>query len=108
MDGSVTREVLLSAIPATMGVIYTDDDVDDVLTSVCDRHCPGNKVPVSGRVRHAMATKACRRSIMIGTALDMRTMREVVARLAWLEQPWNCPHGRPTIRRISSLANLNL
>ena len=26
------------------------------------------------------------------------------AQLARLEQPWNCPHGRPTMRHLGSLS----
>ncbi|KPA86083.1 mismatch repair protein PMS1 putativemismatch repair protein [Leptomonas pyrrhocoris] len=58
-------------------------------------------------VWHSMATKACRSSIMIGTALTMKTMRQVVRRLGELEQPWNCPHGRPTLRLLGNLADLH-
>ncbi|EPY25631.1 DNA mismatch repair protein PMS2 [Strigomonas culicis] len=54
-------------------------------------------------VWHSLATKACRSSIMIGTALSERTMRQMVDRLGELEKPWNCPHGRPTMRHLMQL-----
>nr|CCC93204.1 mismatch repair protein [Trypanosoma congolense IL3000] len=57
-------------------------------------------------VWHSMATKACRSSIMIGTVLSEKTMRSVVSRLSELEQPWNCPHGRPTLRHIARISSL--
>ena len=50
-----------------------------------------------------LASRACRSSIMIGRALDGRTMRAVLAHLADLEAPWNCPHGRPTMRHLALL-----
>lgn len=40
------------------------------------------------------ASRACRGSIMIGTALSENEMAKVVERLAEVEHPWNCPHGR--------------
>ena len=40
---------------------------------------------------------------MIGTALDAPKMRALVAQLADLDQPWNCPHGRPTLRHLADL-----
>jgi DNA mismatch repair protein PMS2 len=52
-----------------------------------------------------LASRACRKSIMIGTAIGMKEMNEVVSHMADLDQPWNCPHGRPTLRH---LFNLNL
>ena len=42
---------------------------------------------------------------MIGTALDMKTMYSLVGHMAQMDQPWNCPHGRPTMRH---LINLNM
>jgi len=47
------------------------------------------------------ASRACRSSIMIGTALSQKEMEKIVRRLADVEHPWNCPHGRPTMRHVS-------
>jgi hypothetical protein len=40
-----------------------------------------------------LAMRACRSSIMIGKALNLRQMRRVLDNLATLQAPWNCPHG---------------
>ena len=50
-----------------------------------------------------IASRACRGSIMIGRALHPRAQRAVLDHLADLEQPWNCPHGRPTMRHLALL-----
>jgi DNA mismatch repair protein PMS2 len=50
-----------------------------------------------------LANRACRGSIMIGTALSNREMEKVVRRLQDVNQPWNCPHGRPTMRHVRDL-----
>ena len=55
------------------------------------------------RIRAMLASRACRKSIMIGTALSPQEMRRVVDHLATLDRPWRCPHGRPTIRHLASL-----
>jgi hypothetical protein len=55
------------------------------------------------RVRAMLASRACRSSIMIGRALDGPSMRRITARLANLDAPWNCPHGRPTMRHLAVL-----
>ncbi len=34
-------------------------------------------------------------------------MQKVVANLAEIEQPWNCPHGRPTMRHLVDLTTLH-
>jgi len=52
------------------------------------------------------ASRACRSAIMIGTALKQAEMEGVVHRLQGVEQPWNCPHGRPTLRHLVDLVGL--
>lgn len=49
------------------------------------------------------ASRACRTSIMIGTALSNKEMEKVVQRLSGLDHPWNCPHGRPTMRHVGDV-----
>jgi DNA mismatch repair ATPase MutL len=49
------------------------------------------------------ASRACRTSIMIGTALSRKEMDKIVQRLADVEHPWNCPHGRPTMRHVGDV-----
>lgn len=55
------------------------------------------------KVRAMLAMRACRGSIMIGTALSHAQMSQIVTRLAALDAPWNCPHGRPTMRHVCAL-----
>ncbi|KRH92929.1 DNA mismatch repair protein - MLH2/PMS1/Pms2 family, partial [Pseudoloma neurophilia] len=55
-----------------------------------------NAEDLNSEISQYFATKACRMSIMIGQKLNHTKMTEIVRRLAELEKPWNCPHGRPT------------
>ena len=55
------------------------------------------------KIRAMLAMRACRSSIMVGTVLTYQQMRMIVSRLAELDGPWNCPHGRPTLRHVCSL-----
>ena len=64
---------------------------------------PGSRVPRPSRVRSVLASRACRSSIMIGKHLTLGTMRRVVSNLSNLQSPWNCPHGRPTMRHLCVL-----
>jgi hypothetical protein len=43
---------------------------------------------------------------MIGTALNQGEMELIVERLVDVDQPWNCPHGRPTMRHVADLIPL--
>lgn len=52
------------------------------------------------------ASRACRSAVMIGTALKTQEMRTIVSQLVEIEQPWNCPHGRPTMRHLVSMKSV--
>jgi DNA mismatch repair protein PMS2 len=49
------------------------------------------------------ASRACRSSIMIGTALSSREMEAVVRKLATVVDPFHCAHGRPNQHSLGSL-----
>jgi len=34
-------------------------------------------------------------------------MKRVVSQLGTIEYPWNCPHGRPTMRHLVNLSYIN-
>ncbi|MBR4445242.1 MAG: DNA mismatch repair endonuclease MutL [Solobacterium sp.] len=46
--------------------------------------------------RKKIATMACHHSIRFNRSLTMEEMREVVRQLALCDNPYHCPHGRPT------------
>ena len=46
--------------------------------------------------RKKIATMACHHSIRFNRSLTMEEMREVVRQLSLCENPYHCPHGRPT------------
>ena len=60
----------------------------------------GSKPPKLPKLDRLFASRACRSSVMIGMALDRRRMTSIVRNLESLDQPWNCPHGRPTMRHL--------
>ncbi|KAL9582719.1 MAG: hypothetical protein Q9212_003140, partial [Teloschistes hypoglaucus] len=60
-------------------------------------------IPRPSRTRRLLASRACRSSIMIGKTLQKRQMQTVVRHMGEIEKPWNCPHGRPTMRHLLGL-----
>jgi hypothetical protein len=52
------------------------------------------------------ASRACRNSIMIGHALSRKQMETVVSKMQNVDQPWDCPHGRPTIRHVTNVNHM--
>ncbi|OMJ86272.1 hypothetical protein SteCoe_12258 [Stentor coeruleus] len=59
------------------------------------------------KYRNMFASRACRQAVMIGTSLETRKMNDILNNLSTLNHPWNCPHGRPTIRLLRSLPQSN-
>lgn len=47
--------------------------------------------------KHAIATMACHSSIRFNRSLTMEEMNRVIEDLGKCEQPFHCPHGRPTL-----------
>ena len=66
------------------------------------------KLFLSDSVLKYIATKACRMSIMIGDTLNDLKMRSIINNMSNLISPWNCPHGRPTMRFLYNISNSHL
>ncbi|KAF9423758.1 hypothetical protein BGZ94_008183 [Podila epigama] len=64
------------------------------------------KVVRCSKVRNLFASRACRRSVMIGHVLNHGQMKRIVRHMGEIDQPWNCPHGRPTMRHLLDLAQM--
>lgn len=60
-------------------------------------------IPRPSRVRKMFAMRACRSSVMIGKSLAKPQMAKLVRNMGTIEKPWNCPHGRPTMRHLCGL-----
>lgn len=97
-----TQKVKLTSLPVSKNWTFGKEDVDELVFMLSDS--PGVQCRPS-RVRQMFASRACRKSVMIGTALSHPDMTKLVKHMEELDQPWNCPHGRPTMRH---LFNLNL
>ncbi|CAK1586334.1 unnamed protein product [Parnassius mnemosyne] len=106
IDGNAlpTKRVKLLTIPMSKNWIFGKDDIEELLFMLRENqseHCRPS------RVRAMFASRACRKSVMIGTALSKADMKKLVDHMAEIDKPWNCPHGRPTIRHLVNLAMVN-
>uniref|UniRef100_A0A8B9C5X3 Mismatch repair endonuclease PMS2 n=2 Tax=Anser TaxID=8842 RepID=A0A8B9C5X3_9AVES len=99
-DAPVTQRVKLISLPTSKNWTFGPQDIDEMIFMLSD--CPGVMCRPS-RVRQMFASRACRKSVMIGTALNIQEMRKLITHMGEIEHPWNCPHGRPTMRHIVSL-----
>uniref|UniRef100_A0A2K6DBX7 PMS1 homolog 2, mismatch repair system component n=1 Tax=Macaca nemestrina TaxID=9545 RepID=A0A2K6DBX7_MACNE len=64
------------------------------------RDQPGQRA-APARVRGQGAAERC--CVMIGTALNTSEMKKLITHMGEMDHPWNCPHGRPTMRHIANL-----
>jgi len=96
-----SQRVALLGVPQSRNWSFGREDVDELLFMLSD--APGTMCRPS-RVRAMLASRACRQSVMVGTALPRPLMRRLLRHMALLCHPWACPHGRPTVRHLANLA----
>uniref|UniRef100_A0A8C5BP27 Mismatch repair endonuclease PMS2 n=1 Tax=Gadus morhua TaxID=8049 RepID=A0A8C5BP27_GADMO len=99
-EAQVMERVKLVSLPTSKNWTFGPADIEELIFMLSDS--PGVMCRPS-RVRQMFASRACRKSVMIGTALSVSEMKKLVVHMGEIEQPWNCPHGRPTMRHLVSL-----
>jgi len=98
------QRLALKTIPYSRNTTFGVSDVHELISLLEER--PG-VICRPSRLNAMFASRACRMSLMIGTALDHTKMKRVLEHAATLEQPWNCPHGRPTMRHLHDMTPLH-
>ena len=102
----IGEDIKLKTIPMSRNTIFGKSDVDELLHILNEGSDVLGGTPRPSKVRSMFASRACRSSVMIGDALSKKDMYRLVSQLSTLEQPWNCPHGRPTLRHLVNLTIL--
>lgn len=109
-DSPVGSRCVLTALPLSRETAFSLEDLEELIAILAE--APGgsgsstDSVPYIARpskVRKMFAMRACRSSVMIGKALTMSQMYGLVRHMGELDKPWNCPHGRPTMRHLCRL-----
>jgi len=84
---------LLRGIPADFSPGQSERLLMDVVEAIMERGKAGD-----AETRHALASLlACKAAIKAGEKLSMEAMQILIARLARADEPYTCPHGRPTM-----------
>ena len=81
------RRLRLKTVPMSKSVTFGADDVYELISLLTTR--PGVMCRPS-RLRAMFASRACRKAVMIGTALDKTQMHQLVKQMSGLDQP--CAH----------------
>jgi DNA mismatch repair protein MutL len=88
------------SVPATESRLDSPQAVYDLLTDLFAIRRPLRNSTTRDEV---LKLFACRRSIKSGKEMDRSEMRRLLIDLSACENPKTCPHGRPTMIRISKL-----
>ena len=89
--------LILREIPLWMKDVEEETFLQDVL----DNFRNERKSSYAKMEKKKIATMACHHSIRFNRALTMDEMREVVRQLDACDNPYHCPHGRPTFVILS-------
>ncbi|EMD32702.1 hypothetical protein CERSUDRAFT_161174 [Gelatoporia subvermispora B] len=88
----------LLAQPISKNTVFDMKDLEELLHLMHDR--PTGHMVRCSKARAMFAMRACRKSYMVGTPLNRHQMTSVVRHMGFMDQPWHCPHGRPTMRHL--------
>ncbi|KAJ2857071.1 ATP-binding mismatch repair protein [Coemansia erecta] len=94
------KRINLMSQPFIDQTLFNQSDLMELVGKLCVNP---ESAPRCERARKMFASRACRKSTMIGDALSMTQMKAIVRHLSDLDHPWNCPHGRPTMRHLYRL-----
>ncbi|KAG9306232.1 hypothetical protein G9A89_016136 [Geosiphon pyriformis] len=102
-EAPVTRKLKLVSQPVSKNTIFGLKDLEELIFLLSER--PGEMARCS-HVQSMFASRACRKSVMIGDSLTRQQMQKIVKNMGQIEQPWNCPHGRPSMRHLFDLSQI--
>ena len=110
----IGRRCKLVSLPLSKEVVFGVRDLEELIVALSELPATSTQKPASDayiprpdKVRKMFAMRACRSSIMIGKTLTTKQMERVVRNMGTIDKPWNCPHGRPTMRHLMSLGGWN-
>ncbi|KAI2781926.1 DNA mismatch repair protein MutL [Daldinia loculata] len=103
-DQPVGSRCQLLSLPLSRETTFSLADLEELISILTDHQSTSaNSIPRPSKVRKMFAMRACRSSVMIGKSLTLKQMEKLVRHMGELDKPWNCPHGRPTMRHLCGL-----
>lgn len=99
-DEAPGKRIQLISLPVSRNAVFSEDDLFELIHLINGGTTRKGSHIKCSKVGSILAMRACRSSIMIGQHLTKPTMERVVSNLSTLDKPWNCPHGRPTMRHL--------
>lgn len=91
------REIIVRAVPSDLPELSRKELLSEIIASLCETG--GSMAPEI--LRDRIASMSCKAAVKGNSELSEAEMRALIGELLSLEDPYNCPHGRPTIARWS-------
>ncbi len=88
----------ISAVPVIAGKATREELVGDILNELVEM---GKSTLLADELEEAVHTLACHGSIRAGDKLTLSQMSTLLEELNMCKNPYTCPHGRPTVMRLS-------
>ncbi|KAH3669186.1 hypothetical protein WICMUC_005025 [Wickerhamomyces mucosus] len=101
-DNLPGSKIQLVSLPLSKKTLFDLNDFYELIYQIKENPGQCSSIRCS-KISSMFAMRSCRKSIMVGKPLSFTSMSKVVKNLATLEKPWNCPHGRPTMRHLLEL-----
>lgn len=99
-----TRKLRLLTLPMSKEKTFDPSDLEELIHLLSEHPTGSSSIPRPKKVQKILAMRACRSSIMVGKTLTTKQMQRVVQHMGEMDKPWNCPHGRPTMRHLANLS----
>lgn len=87
----------INSIPMWM----KDSDVKIFATEMIDSIVSSQKIDLAGLRHHAISTLACKASLKANKVFSIMELEVLMDRLFMCDNPYTCPHGRPTIVKFT-------
>ena len=91
------KEYMVTGVPAHLPDVSVEELLIEIIDSlVADK---GKKTPEM--LLDRIATMSCKAAVKGGSNLSVEPAQELLKELMMLENPYNCPHGRPTMIKMT-------
>ena len=89
---------IIKQLPMWMNQINEHLFIEDMIQQILK----DNKIDLLSLQEHAIATLSCKASLKGNSHLSIESMQTIVDNLMRCDNPYVCPHGRPTIIHYSA------
>lgn len=91
------REYVVNGVPAHLPQIGNEELLKEVIDAMVDEHSR----PTPDILKDKIASMSCKAAVKGNNRLPKEQMEELLRELMTLENPYHCPHGRPTMIKMT-------